>query len=181
MNTYLTDADVLIDVHRSIYPIGVVPGFWEWFRYKAQLGTILSVDAVRDELLTQELREWTETLPASFFQPILEATDPGKIEVNDWINNHPQYTAAAKRQFAQGADPDLIAYAKQHGLTVITYEVQSPRSRSKIKIPDVCNAIGVKHTTLSRVLAREGARFVLDDAVRQELQTRISQSTSRRN
>lgn len=174
MNTYLVDADVLINAHLSIYPVGVAPGFWEWLKLQAEIGSLRSIDAVRNELLTRDLREWVDTLPPSFFQPVSGDLDSAKAEVTDWVNNQSHYTPNAKREFGRGADPDLIAFAKRHRHTVITYEVQSPRSKNRIKIPDVCKALEVKHTTLGRVLAREGARFVLDDTVRQSLRARIS-------
>lgn len=120
MNTYLLDADVLINAHRTVYPMQVAPGFWEWLELQARTGTIRSIDTVKDELLTPELRRWTESLTPSFFQATSEHLSPATSKVSDWVNNQPQYTSAAKRTFERGADPDLNAYALQNRQTIVT-------------------------------------------------------------
>lgn len=176
MNTYLLDANVLINAHRTVYPMQVAPGFWEWIKLQADIGTLTSIDSVKDELLNPDLREWVEELTPSFFQPTSDDIFPALTQVSDWVNHQSRYTPSAKRTFEESTDRDLIAHALLRRQTVVTYEVQSPRAKSTIKIPDVCKELGVRYTTLSRVLIREGARFVLDDTVRQSLEARRSSS-----
>lgn len=176
MNTYLLDANVLINAHRTLYPMQVAPGFWEWLKLQADIGTIISIDTVKNELLNPDLREWVEKLTPNFFQTTSGELVHAQTQVSDWVNHQSRYTTAAKTTFAQSTDRDLIACALLHRQTVVTYEVQSPRSKSMIKIPDVCKALGVRYTTLSRVLIREGARFVLDPSIRQSLRARRAQS-----
>ena len=45
--------------------------------------------------------------------------------------------------------------------TVVTREVRS-NSRNKLKIPDVCDELGIDCMTTFEMLSAENARFVLD-------------------
>ena len=176
MNTYLIDADVLIRAHRSFYSMDVCPGFWDWLRLKAQDGTVRSVSAVRREIKNQAIVRWAESLPADFFARPSDLALTANIEIGDWVNNNQNFNSTAREEFMNSADRWLIAEARGSNMTVVTFETPSPRSRRIIKIPDVCKEFGVKITTLQTMLSREGARFVLDDTVRQTLKARRTQS-----
>ncbi len=82
----------------------------------------------------------------------------------NWVQNHNQYTPAAKAQFSSAADGWIIAYARVKGHVVVTHEQPAPGSKSKIKIPDVCDAFGMKYCNTFEMLARDGyqTRVILD-------------------
>ena len=168
MNVYLLDANVLIRAFRSIYPMDVHPGFWEWLHMLALNGTVHSVEAVNREVKNQELRGWIDTLPAGFFAPSVGDDSYARRAISDWVNTQ-EHTVNVKREFLHSADCDLISHALATGSTIVTFEVPARRRKNVIRIPDVCNALQVKTTSLQRMLSREGARFVLDPAVRASL------------
>ena len=72
-----------------------------------------------------------------------------------------RFTQAAQGTFMEGADLYLIAHALAHGFTVVTHETANPEARARVKIPDVCEGLGVATCTPFDMLRREGARFVL--------------------
>lgn len=176
MNTYLIDTNVLIRAFRSFYSMDVCPGFWEWLALLAEDGIVRSVSAVRGEIKNPTLIHWADSLPPGFFaEPSAHALS-AITTIDDWVNSSRNLNRSARRVFMQSADRWLIAEALGTGATIVTFETPAPRRKNAIKIPDVCKAVGAKHTTLSRLLSREGARFVLDDTVRQQLRACLSQT-----
>lgn len=70
------------------------------------------------------------------------------------------YTPRAVNLFSQGADSYLVAHAHAHTMTVVTHE-KPENSKSNVKIPNACVALGVRFITPFEMLRRERARFVL--------------------
>lgn len=176
MTGYLLDTNVFLqaagDPDRSTlgtYSMSEFPGFWDWLRLRVEAGVVASVDSVRREVLSDALATWCDSLPADTFRAESEVVRLARIDISDWINSHPMYSESAKRQFMSGADCSLIATAQASGRTVVTYEAPEPRSKRSIKIPDICLEFGVECIFPEEMLAREGARFVLDPAVRASL------------
>jgi Domain of unknown function (DUF4411) len=79
--------------------------------------------------------------------------------VSTWTTGQ-GYEAAGVNAFLQVADYYLVAHALAHSFTVVTHEVASSSVR-KVKIPNVCIGLGIKHMTPYEMLRHERARFVL--------------------
>jgi len=60
-------------------------------------------------------------------------------------------------------DPDyyLLAHALAHDFIVVTHEVPAT-TRKKVKIPNVCIGLGIRHMTPFEMLRIEKVRFVLE-------------------
>lgn len=148
---FLLDSDVFIAAKNAYYAFDVCPGFWDAILEGHESGRVFSVERVRSELLsgakTEDLVKWVRTkVPPSFFLEVDE--EPVTAAFQDimvWAQRHTRYSDAAKAKFATGADGWLVAYAKVHGLTVVTNEQPAPDSKREIKLPDVCNEF-VVHT-----------------------------------
>ncbi|MDA8349362.1 MAG: DUF4411 family protein [Pseudomonadota bacterium] len=161
---YLVDASVLMQAHRRYYRFGVCPGFWDCLARHHKQGRVSSIDRVRKEVEQggkDELRQWTKTAcPATFF----EATTGRNIgdgygRVISWAGSQGRYRQEALAEFATVADGWLVAYAKEHGLTVVTQEVSAPESKKEVKIPDVCNAFKVPCIDTFEMLESLGVQF----------------------
>lgn len=61
----------------------------------------------------------------------------------------------------RGVDCYLVAQALACGFEVVTHETYSSGKR-RIKIPNACEAVGVRYLASFEMLRREGARFILD-------------------
>lgn len=49
-----------------------------------------------------------------------------------------------------------MATASAKGLTLVTNEIADPKCRRRVKIPDACNALGVRYCDLNTVLRELG-------------------------
>ena len=145
------------------------PGFWDWLRLQSEIGVVGSIAAVKRELESPNLVAWAESMPASMFRIENAAALVSRSEITDWVNSHEQYGREAKNEFLRGADCPLIAEARISGSAIVTYEAPAPDAIRSIKIPDVCREFGVECVLPEDMLSREGARFVLDPAVRASL------------
>ena len=73
------------------------------------------------------------------------------------------YEPSAVNTFLRVADYYLVAHALAGGYVVVTNEVPSA-SVKRIKIPDACLGVGVKHMAVHELLRTERGRFVLGSA-----------------
>ena len=143
------------------YGFDFCPGFWDWLERANDDGRVFSIERVADEITAgdDDLAEWVADRPAGFFLSPDAAVVPSLHAVSEWANGA-GYEPAALATFLQVADFYLVAQALAHSHTVVTHEVAS-HSTKRIKIPDACIAVGVRHMTPYEMLRVEQARFVL--------------------
>lgn len=161
---YLLDTNVFIDAKGRHYGMDFCPGFWEWLTHASQAGTVASITQVADELQDDELNEWLPTLGREFFRQPDEKVLAAMAKVSAWANLQ-KYTAAAKSEFLAAADYHLVAHALASGHVVVTHE-QIEHSLARIKIPNVCIALGVQYLQTHVMLRRERVRLVWEGASR---------------
>jgi hypothetical protein len=146
---YLLDANVLMEAKRRYYRFGLCPGFWDCLAWQYKQGMLGSIDRIKKEIDhgKDDLTQWAkQSAPKGFFAATTEpevATWFGKMVA--WAQAENQYLPEAKAEFATGNDAWLIAYAKQHGLTVVTHETYDARVKNRVKIPNVCIEFGVHY------------------------------------
>ena len=159
--TYLLDANVFIQAKNLHYGFDFWPAFWQWLEQAHDDGRVFSIERVEDEIAggADDLAEWVAHRPAGFFLSPDAAVVPSLHAVSEWANGG-GYEPAALATFLQITDFYLIAHAHAHGHIVVTHEVAS-HSTKRIKIPDACIALGVRHMTPYEMLRVERARFVL--------------------
>jgi hypothetical protein len=76
-----------------------------------------------------------------------------------WVQSQSRFLPAAKADFAAKADGWLIAYAKTHGLHLVTLEQPNPETRKKVPMPNVCDAFGVKYVNTFDALRALRTKF----------------------
>ncbi len=157
---YLLDANVLIQAKNEFCAFDICPGFWEWLDRAHSQGKIFSVKKVQEELLegNDDLALWAHARSSLFLSPD-EPVVSAFPRVTGWVEQE-NFSPAARYAFLQGADFYLVAHALAHGFTVVTHEKPSS-SRRKVKIPNVCQGLGIPYVDIYTVLRREGVRFVL--------------------
>ncbi len=159
--TYLLDANVFIEAENRYYDFDFCPAFWDWLIHRQDI--VCSIDKVKEELLqyNDELTTWVkENIEHISFKPFDEESTAHFKAINRWMEEQ-KYKPAAIDKFRRDADYYLIAYAKAHGLTVVTQEVSAPHAKKIIKIPDVCEALRIECMNTFDMLKIEKARFVL--------------------
>ncbi len=108
------------------------------------------------------LAQWAIDIDQSFFlKPDATVIDAHRIVV-DWVyKRRGRYKRSSLNRFYNGADPRLIAQALAHQDIVVTQEVKVPRDAKKVKVPNVCEGLGVRCVNSFKVLDKEGAQFIL--------------------
>jgi hypothetical protein len=163
LKAYALDANVFIEAKRRYYAFDLCPGFWDallWYQREGRLG---SIDRVRAELERghDDLTSWVKArVPESCFA----STDNDAIlaaygEVIAWVQAQSQFFPEAKAEFVDSTDGWLIAYAKATGAILVTHEVLAKDIRREVKIPNVCEAVGVPYRDTFEMLKALGARF----------------------
>ncbi|MWA04936.1 DUF4411 family protein [Actinomadura sp. LD22] len=159
---YLVDANVLIEAKNRCYAFDIAPGFWTWLDHAHANSLACSIDKVRDELLdgNDQLADWVRGR-RDFFRTVDEMAMAELKPLTQWATTR-QYTQAAVNTFiGDTADCYLIAYAKAHGLTVVTHEQPQPTAKKRVLIPDACVAMGVTTCDTFGMLRSTNARLHL--------------------
>jgi NAD(P)H-hydrate repair Nnr-like enzyme with NAD(P)H-hydrate epimerase domain len=117
-------------------------------------GTIRCVDLVRDELSAREdeVCTWAKAQLDLF----VTLTPDVQRAVREVLTQHQRIIGVGSGR--SGADPFVIALAVVNRGVVVTEETAS-RNLTKPKIPDVCDAMGVRHLTLLGFVQEQGWVF----------------------
>lgn len=158
---YLLDANVFIQAKNLHYGFVFCPAFWDWLMMANEQGRVFSIERVGGELRAgnDRLAEWAAQRSDGFFLKPTQQMTASLPAVSAWVSGN-RYEPAAVDTFLQAADYYLVAHALAGGYGVVTHEIRSS-SRKKIKLPDVCDGLGVACMTPFALLSSERARFVL--------------------
>jgi len=162
---FVLDANVLIQARNTYYGFDLCPGFWKALVQEHENRRIFSIERVKDELAGwgDDLDEWAnETAPKSFFKKTDDiAVVRSYRKMLTWVQGQPQFSAAAKAEFATVADGWVIAFAEANDYVVVTHEVLAPAAQKKVPMPNVCNQFGVECVNTFEMLKELHVRFIL--------------------
>ena len=158
---YLLDANVFIQAKNLHYGLDFCPAFWDWLIAGNAAKQVFSIEKVGDEILGggDQLADWAADRGSDFFLKPDAKLLAALSAVSAWATSQ-NYEPAAVNTFLLVADYYLVGHALAHGHTVVTHEIAST-STKKIKIPDACIGLGIKHMTPYDMLRTERARFIL--------------------
>jgi len=161
MTTYLLDANVFMAASRLHYGLDFCPAFWDWLIKNNQKGRVFSIERVADEVQAGDdaLAQWASERGTDFFLKPDTALQQALGTVARWATDQ-QYEPAAISTFFQVADYYLVAHALAHKWVVVTHEVFAD-STKRIKIPNACMGVGIRHMSPFEMLRCEKARFIL--------------------
>ena len=155
---YLLDTNILIRSKNEM-PMDVWPTFWMRMKEMMEARQIFSSVKVKEEIEkgADELSSWMkENAPKGFYLPVDGETMKQYTIAQEWVERNPRYNEVARLTFADVADAYLVATAAAKGMTLVTYETSDPMSKKRVKIPDVCNALGVRFCDLNVMLRELG-------------------------
>jgi len=145
----LLDSNFFIEAYRGSYPFDVVPSFWLKVKELAENGLIISIDKVQKELNLNkdDLSQWcADNLPHDFFKDTSQIIG-SYATLASWVySKSGQYTASAISEFLDASEADawLVAFAMTNGNQIVTHEVSSPNSKSRVKLPDAASPHNVQ-------------------------------------
>jgi hypothetical protein len=154
---YSIDSCTLIVARRDIFPVDIVPAFWDKLNEAITAGDIRATELVADELEAKEgdedeLYRWTQD-QQGLYVPIDE---PIQKEVKSILKRHPGLVNIKKNK--SGADPFVVALARINGCAVVTQEVKSGPGGAP-KIPNVCADLDVECINLLTLCRRQEWKF----------------------
>jgi|SRR6056297_1001740 len=155
---YVVDASVFIQAANSYYAFDLVPRFWSWLESRVATD-LFTVIPVRDEILAQndQLSEWLVSVddPSWVFAVDGDGTQLQMPTIAKHCVDH-GYKPAGISKFLSGADPWVIACAMENNWVVVTHEIAQPETRKRVKMPDVCNELGVPNILVFDMLRQLG-------------------------
>jgi hypothetical protein len=149
---YSIDTSSLINGFRIHYPYENFPRLWNHdLPGLVAAGDLRATEEVRVELDRQddELVQWIEEYSEELF---VELDEPIQHEVRAILRSHTALIHAGRGR--SGADPFVIALAKLDDCAVVTEEGSG--SAKNPKIPDVCNALGLRCIRLVELIRENG-------------------------
>jgi hypothetical protein len=152
---YSIDTSSLIEGFRNLYPYEVFPTLWnDYLPGLVNSGDLRASEEVRVELKRRddELLQWIVDYADDFFVEIDEDIQREVIEI---LSDHRELVHVGRGR--SGADPFVIALAKLHGASVVTEE--GGGSPKKPRIPDVCDALGIRCLKLIHLIQEQGWTF----------------------
>lgn len=135
---YVLDSNVFINMQRH-HPQDVFGSLWARMADAIDSGAVISCGEVLDELSigNDNLIKWAKLRNGAF---LTSGADVQRI-VRDILQKHPALVTGTRR--ANGADPFVIALAKQTRCTLVSDETWAGNGHP-VKIPNVCEAYGVR-------------------------------------
>ncbi|HWG36724.1 MAG TPA: DUF4411 family protein [Terriglobales bacterium] len=149
---FLVDTNVLTDARRRYYGMDFCPGFWDLLWRAQAAGNVHSIKRVGDELARghDELANWSRSRK-EFFHTAPAGVNQSYEALSNWVASQP-YTPAARNEFFRAADYEIVAHAHATRAIVVSNEIATPNARSRITIPDACNALQVGFQSVWQML-----------------------------
>ncbi len=135
---YVLDSNVFINMQRH-HPLDVFGSLWTKMADIIDSGTVISCGDVLDELSigNDDLVKWAKLRNGAF---PTSGADVQRV-VREILQKYPALITGTRK--SNGADPFVIALAKQRGYTLVSDETWAGNGQP-VKIPNVCNAYGVR-------------------------------------
>lgn len=142
---YCLDTNVFFSPANQYYPMSYCTAYWELLDNHFESGNMFIIDRVYDELTVGEsdVTEWvkeknnTDAVKSIYDEAVQETYRRIVTYVNDNYDREEEIN-----KFLDVADPWLIAVCMTHGHTLVTKETWVPNNSTKVKIPNVCKALG---------------------------------------
>lgn len=151
---YSFDSGTIINGRRDIFIPTTFAAVWTRIEGMIGTGQVRAVDEVKREVTKKDddAAKWAKA-QRGLYVPL---TTDIQLATKAVLAAHPRLlgTGGGPRN---GADPFVIALAMVHDGTVVTQE--TPRNLNKPRIPDVCDAMGVRWLTLPQFVAEQGWTF----------------------
>ncbi|MFF7994188.1 DUF4411 family protein [Kitasatospora xanthocidica] len=151
---YSFDTSSILNGHRDLLPASIFPSLWKNVEGMIRAGNVRAVEVVLDELSRRDdhAHSWARSQERLFLPLDLDVQSATRRVLAE----HPRLMGVGGGR--NGADPFVIGLALASGGTVVTEE-RLTGNTSRPRIPDVCEALGVRWLPLIRFVAEQGWSF----------------------
>lgn len=160
-NSYCLDANVLIQAWQKYYAPDLCPDYWNKLNELGNQGLLFIPSIVREEITRteDELSKWIKDCDI----PIRNVTESVARKLQEIYSANPHHKQLVDNTKNRSlADPWVIAHALDQGATVVTKEVKIIQSSSKrIRIPNVCDNMGVRWIDDFNLVRELGIQFLI--------------------
>jgi len=149
---YSIDTSALIDAYCIYYPPDVFPAVWTFMEDLVARGALLAPEAVRDELELKDdkLLRWARGNSSIF----ADTSGALQHEAEGILKSYPSLQKLHSTR--PDADPFVIALAVVESCSVVASERRNPQNP---RIPDVCDALGIRYLRFVEMFREEGKTF----------------------
>jgi len=154
---YCLDTNVFIQAWTKYYHIDFFGDYWRKLDELAQAGEVFATSEVKREIdkIDDTLKDWLGERDY-FFKDIDDSVQSCIAEVFKDPNHHRLVDSTKQRSIA---DPWVIAHAMAEDAIVVTKEQFEINITKKIKIPNVCEAMGIEWIDDFEMVRRLGMQF----------------------
>lgn len=152
---YILDANVFMAAKRHWYRFSFCSGFWKLLIHQHTAGLVTSIDHVKKEIKPgDDLHRWVKNVAPNAMFLSSKNSDVGLAyaEIMTWAASNSHFLPTAIAELASVADGWIVAYAKVHGLTVVTHETHDPNVTARVKIPTICRQFDVDYCNTFKML-----------------------------
>lgn len=146
----------MLDGYKRYYPPDIFPGLWENVDELISSGDLVSPEEVLNDLRAgdDDAFAWADARP-QLFVPLDE---PIQIATAEVLALYPEWIPADRSRNI--ADVFVVALARVRNCTVVSGEhwSNSPNP-ARIKIPNVCDGLGVRHMSFLEMVRELGWAF----------------------
>ena len=161
-NRFLLDTNCFIESAHRWHPFAVFPGFWDGLLEQNQAGHLFTIDMVVKEILDSEIEGWLKQNPSFILPPEQKVLEVYASLVN-WVQNHRNFDMTEKNDFHKKADGWLVAYASAYQMTVVSQEERAKAGSHQIKIPNLCEQMGVGCINFPKLIKQLTFKLVLEE------------------
>jgi len=158
-NKYCFDANVLIQAWQKYYAPAICPDYWDILIEFGKKSLIFLPEEVYNEITRTEddLSAWLKKSNI----PILKISEPVSQCLLRIFNQNPVHKNLVDNTKQRSlADPWVIAHAMNENATVVTKEEKVTALNSqRIKIPNVCDNMGVRWINDFEFIRESGIKF----------------------
>lgn len=164
MRVYWIDTGVLVQNRRRFHRKERVPKFWEWLSAQIDAGRIRMPERVYVEVTkgTDWLVPWVKARRDKGLCVFADAETQARYSaIADYVETGGKYRDEHQKDKSyRGADLWVIAHAKgNRNHVVVSQEERGNPGDNRVKIPNVCDAMGVECLDTFKMLEVLKARF----------------------
>lgn len=160
---YCLDTNVFFTPSNFHYPMDFCPAYWDLLDENIENEKVFVIEQVYQELTKgeSEVTDWIKERKSAKFVKAFEdeETQEQFREIADYVQAH--YKPEAAAEFLSGADPWIIAVCKIHNFKLVTKETYK-ESKKKVKIPNICEEVGIGYIDEFQMIRELEAKFVLE-------------------